>query len=77
MKPHPHRKEPPGRFGRAVRERREALNQSQATLAVLIGVSPATLLRVELGKHRPTQKVEEKIRRVLKDLPPLDEEVAP
>lgn len=75
MKDHPNRKPPRTAFGAAVREARDQIHASQATVAALLGVSPATLNRVELGKHRPTRKTEQALRKMFRELPPVDEEV--
>jgi ribosome-binding protein aMBF1 (putative translation factor) len=76
MKPKP----PPTDFARAVREAREALVMSQATLASTIGVTPSTIYRVERGLT-PSKNVEALLRRLVarkleRNLPEISHEAA-
>lgn len=65
------RKEPPTELGRAVREKRDAADLSQHQLATLLGVSPATVYRIERGA-RPSQRAADALRRWCRSLP-IDE----
>jgi transcriptional regulator with XRE-family HTH domain len=63
-----HRKDPPTPFARAVRDARDRARLTQAKLAMVLGVAPSTIYRVEQG-HAPAGDVLGKLRKWCPDLP--------
>jgi WD40 repeat protein/transcriptional regulator with XRE-family HTH domain len=64
---------PDDAFARALRERRRALDMTQADFANRVGCATITLKRIETGTLRPSRQLAERMLRLL-ELPPAERE---
>lgn len=66
-----HEKEPPTTFARAVRDARKSAGLTQVKLAMVLGVAPSTVYRIEQG-GAPDDGTLKALRRWSRDLPAPD-----